>query len=155
VEGELTSQARATATVRAAVEAGITEYDTAPLYGFGSSEERLGAALAALPAAARASIHVTTKVGRLVRAADGASEVEPGFEDAGRGGKVPLEKRTIVNDYTSAGAARSHGESLQRLGVAGAPAQRAVECLRIHDANDNSSNADTEANDEVRSGSLL
>ena len=39
----------ATATVRAAYDAGIRLFDTAPLYGFGMSEHRIGAAMRELP----------------------------------------------------------------------------------------------------------
>jgi aryl-alcohol dehydrogenase-like predicted oxidoreductase len=60
------TQAEADAVVRAAVAAGITDFDTAPMYASGSAEARLGAALAALGPDA-SGVRVTTKTGRLVR----------------------------------------------------------------------------------------
>jgi len=49
--------------VHAALAAGITRFDTAPLYG--DSEDRLGAALAASPLGGTAK--VCTKAGKLIR----------------------------------------------------------------------------------------
>jgi D-threo-aldose 1-dehydrogenase len=51
-------------TVRAAYDAGVRLFDTAPLYGFGLAERRTGAALRALP---RDEIVLSTKVGRLLQ----------------------------------------------------------------------------------------
>src|SRR3546814_15055989 len=56
------TDAAARATIRAAWDAGIRYFDTAPHYGFGLSEKRLGAALAATDTAAHAI--VSTKVDR-------------------------------------------------------------------------------------------
>src|SRR3546814_17552441 len=56
------TDAAARATIRAAWDAGIRYFDTAPHYGFGLSEKRLGAALAEIDPAAHAI--VSTKVGR-------------------------------------------------------------------------------------------
>ena len=68
----------AAATVDAAWDAGIRFFDTAPLYGHGLSERRLGAALAARP---RDEVVVATKVGRLLRP-PGDAPVETIFADA-------------------------------------------------------------------------
>ena len=57
------ADAEAQATVRAAYDAGIRLFDTAPLYGFGLSEHRVGAALRDRP---RESFVLSTKVGRLL-----------------------------------------------------------------------------------------
>lgn len=54
---------QALATVAAAWDAGVRYYDTAPHYGLGLSERRLGTALAHRP---RAEFTVSTKVGRLL-----------------------------------------------------------------------------------------
>ena len=51
-------------TAVAAIDAGIAWFDTAPLYGLGESEERLGAALAQRP---EADVRVATKAGRSLR----------------------------------------------------------------------------------------
>lgn len=62
----LISAAQAEATVAAALEAGINLFDTAPLYGAGESERRLGRVLRGVP---RDSYLLATKVGRLVDSA--------------------------------------------------------------------------------------
>src|SRR5262245_46327641 len=56
---------QARATVRHAWDAGMRWFDTAPLYGHGSSEVNVGAALRELP---RGSYVLSTKVGRLLEA---------------------------------------------------------------------------------------
>ena len=57
-------EARALASVRAAYDAGVRYFDTAPHYGFGQSESRLGAALRELDPDEKTI--VSTKVGRLL-----------------------------------------------------------------------------------------
>ena len=105
----------ATATVTAALHAGITYFDTAPLYGHGLSEHRLGAGLRRT----RDRAAISTKVGRLLRPARGAA---PGmFRDA-----LPFEP---VYDYSRDGVLRSLEDSLQRLGT------DRVDILYIHDVN--------------------
>src|SRR5690242_21913998 len=59
------SDADAEATLAAGWSAGIRFYDTAPLYGFGLAEKRLGAFLRQQK---RESYAISTKVGRLLRA---------------------------------------------------------------------------------------
>jgi aryl-alcohol dehydrogenase-like predicted oxidoreductase len=56
-----TDEAESIATIRAAVERGVTLIDTAPVYGFGRSEEIVGKALA--EAGLRAQVRIATKVG--------------------------------------------------------------------------------------------
>ena len=58
-------QDNATATVSAAIAHGVREFDTAPWYGAGASEERLGGAIAALSEEQRQPLQVGTKAGRL------------------------------------------------------------------------------------------
>lgn len=61
----------AVSAVQAAFGTGVRFFDTAPFYGYGSSEQRFGTALADLD---RASLTVSTKVGRLLMpAAEGAT----------------------------------------------------------------------------------
>ncbi|EZP51105.1 aldo/keto reductase [Sphingomonas sp. RIT328] len=94
----------ALATVAAALAAGIGYFDTAPHYGFGLAERRLGAALAAHDPAGGA--RVSTKVGRrLVPCAAGGTR--HGFVDAD-----PFEP---VFDYSAEGIRASFGDSLARL----------------------------------------
>ena len=89
-----------------ALEAGIGYFDTAPHYGFGLAESRVGGALAAQGV----QPVVSTKVGRvLVPLPEGkAQSVRHGFADA-----PALEP---VFDYSYEGVMRSFEASLQRLG---------------------------------------
>jgi aryl-alcohol dehydrogenase-like predicted oxidoreductase len=92
----------AQATVDRAWELGVRHFDTAPLYGSGLSEQRLGAALQGRP---RDELTVSTKVGRLLR---------PGEPDPIFHGAPPLGP---VVDFTPDGVVRSLEESLERLGL--------------------------------------
>src|SRR5262249_6112675 len=56
-----TDDAHAMATIRSAVEQGLTLIDTAPVYGFGRSEEVVGKALA--EGGLRGKAQIATKVG--------------------------------------------------------------------------------------------
>ncbi|MUL74958.1 aldo/keto reductase [Mycolicibacterium sp. CBMA 226] len=101
----------AEATVEAAWEAGTRYFDTAPFYGAGLSEIRLGKALASHP---RDGYLLSTKVGRLI-----LDEIEYGRPDLGE--KAGLfehgHKNKVVYDYTGDGARKSVEDSLRRLGV--------------------------------------
>ncbi len=66
----------AAATPEAAWDAGVRAFDTAPHYGLGLSERRLGAALRGRP---RADCTVSTKVGRLLVPDDGGDDLANGF----------------------------------------------------------------------------
>ncbi|MEH3121443.1 MAG: aldo/keto reductase [Sphingomonas phyllosphaerae] len=96
--------ATAEATVAAALEAGLRYFDTAPHYGFGLAERRLGAALARLDP--QRNCLVSTKVGRLLSPTE-AEGVRHGFVDAD-----PFEP---VFDYTADGVRRSFEASCARL----------------------------------------
>jgi D-threo-aldose 1-dehydrogenase len=101
------SDADADATVAAAWEAGITYFDTAPHYGLGISERRLGRALRALP---RNGFVISSKVGRILEPAATGDGVDPeGFD-------VPATHRRVW-DFSRDGIRRSIDESLQRLGL--------------------------------------
>jgi D-threo-aldose 1-dehydrogenase len=99
---EAVSADAARATVDRAWEMGVRHFDTAPLYGSGLAEERLGTALAARP---RDEYTISTKVGRLLA----PGEPSPHFVDA-----PPLG---AVFDYTPDGIQRSLAGSLERLGL--------------------------------------
>ena len=99
-------EADAAATVDAAWGAGIRLFDTAPLYGSGLSERRIGAALRARP---RGDFVLSTKVGRLL-VPDPAA---PGVRDGYVGG-LPFR---IAFDYSADAAYRSIEGSLERLGL--------------------------------------
>ena len=101
--------------VEAAWQAGIRFFDTAPLYGHGLAEQRLGAVLRAKP---REEFVLATKVGRLLRA---DAPPEPGQAYKG----VPPVNPTY--DFSYDGVMRSVEESLARLGL------DRVDVLHIHD----------------------
>jgi D-threo-aldose 1-dehydrogenase len=112
------SDEAASATVEAAWTAGIRYFDTAPLYGHGRSERRLGRALRGLP---RGEVVVSTQVGRLLRPPTG-EPTETIFADAG-----DLEPQT---DFSADGVRRSLEESLERLGL------DRVDVVFVHDPDD-------------------
>jgi D-threo-aldose 1-dehydrogenase len=97
----------AVATAAAAVDAGITLFDTAALYGSGEAEERLGRALALRADRPRV---VATKVGNSV-------------VDGGGG-------RQIVRDLSADGVRRQLDDSLTRLGV------ERIDIVHVHDPED-------------------
>ncbi len=94
----------ATALLDAAWAGGLRYFDTAPLYGFGLSETRLGQALATYP---RDAYLVSTKVGRVLEPNDGWHPQRDYFLDA-----APYEP---VFDYSYDGVMRSFEDSLARL----------------------------------------
>ena len=107
------SKAQAEATLREAFKAGMTYVDTAPFYGFGNSERRVGDLL-------RGQNYVlSTKVGRLLR---------PGLPDnpAAMGWPDPLPFHPVF-DYSHDGIRRSFEDSLQRLGL------DRIDILYVHD----------------------
>jgi D-threo-aldose 1-dehydrogenase len=108
------------ATVEAAWEEGIRYFDTAPHYGLGLSEHRLGSALAER---ARSDYLVSTKVGRRLEPLDASQERDDGGFD------VPATHRRIW-DFSRDGVLRSLEDSLQRLGL------DAVDIVYLHDPDD-------------------
>ncbi|MFD2472730.1 aldo/keto reductase [Amycolatopsis silviterrae] len=74
---EEVSEEDAAATIRAAADAGITYFDTAPRYGHGQAEERLGCLL---PGAGIAQPVISTKTGWLLRP---GAKVEPVWTERG------------------------------------------------------------------------
>jgi D-threo-aldose 1-dehydrogenase len=103
------SDSDAAATVSAAWDAGIRYFDTAPHYGLGLSERRLGAALADYP---RDEYVVSTKVGRLL-----VPNPAPTGSDLLSGGFAVSDELTRRFDYSPDGVRRSLDESLARLGL--------------------------------------
>ncbi|MGY3201906.1 aldo/keto reductase [Streptomyces sp. TE5632] len=100
----------AAATVDAAWDNGIRYFDTAPFYGAGLSEIRLGEALADRP---RDEFVLSTKVGRVIL--DEAED--PSARDLGEKGGLFAHGRPnkIVNDYSADATLRSIEDSLKRL----------------------------------------
>lgn len=124
-----TTDEASTAAVNAAWDAGIRYFDTAPHYGLGLSERRLGRSLAGRP---RAEYAVSTKVGRdLVPTPERAGERdEHGFH-------VPATHRRAWN-FSRDGILRSLEQSLDRLGL------DRVDIVYLHDPDDHWEQASTE-----------
>ncbi|MER5457213.1 aldo/keto reductase [Micromonospora sp. NPDC002389] len=99
-------------TARRAVDTawqlGVRYYDTAPHYGLGLSERRLGAALAGRP---RDEFTVSTKVGRLLVPSPTTAHLR---DDAGF--DVPADQARRW-DFSADGVLRSLAASLDRLGL--------------------------------------
>ncbi len=115
------SDEQAHETVQAAWDAGIRTYDTAPHYGLGVSERRLGEILRERP---RHSYTLSTKVGRLLEPYDG------GGDDLAAGGfAVPATHRRVW-DFSEDGVRRSIEGSLERLGL------DRVDIVYLHDPDD-------------------
>jgi D-threo-aldose 1-dehydrogenase len=93
---------------------GIRYFDTAPFYGYGLSETRLGRALSGLP---RHDLLISTKVGRCIEA-DAHASANDGFSVSGH---------RAVFDYSRAGIMRSIEASLDRLSV------DHIDILLLHD----------------------
>lgn len=117
---ETTDEASAEAVDRAWA-AGIRTFDTAPHYGLGLSERRLGAALAARR---RDEYVVSTKVGRLLVPNPGGAGA---LDD--QGFVVPATIRREW-DFTRDGIRRSIDESLERLGL------DRIDIAYLHDPDD-------------------
>ena len=102
-------EAEAQATVDAAWDDGIRYFDTAPSYGAGLAELRLGEALAGKP---RGDYVISTKVGRLV-----LDHVEGATGATGDRGAIFRHGRSnpVVTDYSHDATLRSIDDSLQRL----------------------------------------
>jgi D-threo-aldose 1-dehydrogenase len=114
------SEQEAVDAVTTAWEGGVRYFDTAPHYGLGLSERRLGAALAGKD---RDSYVLSTKVGRLLQ-----PNPAPQGKDT-EGFDVPDNLRR-VRDYSRDGVLRSIEESLQRLGT------DRIDIVYIHDPDD-------------------
>jgi D-threo-aldose 1-dehydrogenase len=108
----------AQAAVAAAWEGGIRYFDTAPHYGLGVSEQRLGEALAPYP---RNEYVLSSKVGRLLRPS------ETGAQDEGFEVRSDLER---VWDFSRDGVLRSIEGSLARLGT------DRLDIVYLHDPDD-------------------
>ncbi|WEO93959.1 aldo/keto reductase [Streptomyces sp. FXJ1.172] len=111
--------------VRAAWQRGIRYFDTAPHYGLGLSERRLGAALRAYD---RTRYTVSTKVGRRLEPADGTGD------DLANGFAVPAAHRRVW-DFSADGVRRSLEASLDRLGL------DHVDIVYLHDPDDHAEQA--------------
>jgi D-threo-aldose 1-dehydrogenase len=120
---------QAVETVRWALASGLRLVDTAPLYGHGLAERRVGLALREHP---RDEVVLATKVGRLLRAD------APPDESQLSGGLDRWPAAPPINpvfDFSSDGVLRSCEESLERLGL------DRVDVLHIHDPDEHEEEA--------------
>lgn len=115
---ELSEEAVAGCLQRA-YELGIRAIDTAPLYGFGLSEQRIGRFLEALRDRGADPLSISTKVGRSLVDAVPQEGLRHGFAGAFR--------RDAVFDYSRAAVLAGFEQSLSHLGV------NSVDILFIHD----------------------
>jgi D-threo-aldose 1-dehydrogenase len=113
-----------------ALDNGITFVDTAPFYGHGTSEKRVGRNLATRP---RDQFVLSTKVGRIL--VPGEFDGETIFHD--------LDPFVPVFDYTPGGIRKSFEDSLERLGL------DRVDILFIHDPDDHMDQAIGQAYPEL------
>lgn len=110
------TRADAMAALEAAWQAGMRFFDTAPFYGQGLSERRVGDFLQSKP---RGDFVLSTKVGRILKPITDGSIPDNGFADA-----LPF---SINYDYSYDGIMRSWEDSLTRLGLT------SVDILFVHD----------------------
>lgn len=113
---EAVSQDQARRLIEAAWDDGCRSFDTAPHYGHGLSERRLGDALRPHP---RAQWRLSSKVGRLLRPDAQAGTTHHGYVQT-----LPFSQHW---DFSAAGIERSIEDSLHRLGLA------QIDAVFIHD----------------------
>ncbi|MDA2964983.1 MAG: aldo/keto reductase [Actinomycetota bacterium] len=140
------TDAEAEATILAAVNSGINFFDTAPLYGHGNAEKRVGAALNK----ANKPFVISTKVGRVLQK---FTPEEISGKVAGLAGYIGVDPTIFpVFDFSKEGIVRSLEESLTRLNLA------SVDIALIHDADDQIDKAIAESYpvlDELRSKGVI
>lgn len=117
----------------AAWSAGVRYFDTAPHYGLGLSERRLGRLLATKP---RDDFVLSSKVGRLIVSDPGAEGMDT------EGFAVPATRRRQW-DFSRDGIRRSLDESLERLGL------DRIDILYLHDPDDHWAQASSTAVDAL------
>jgi D-threo-aldose 1-dehydrogenase len=117
----LVSEEQSQATLAAAWSDGIRLYDTAPWYGRGLSEHRLGAFLRAKP---RSEFQVITKVGRTLHRPSDPATLDRSPWTGGL-------RFAVKFDYSYDGIMRSYEQALQRLAL------DTVDALVIHDLDAN------------------
>jgi D-threo-aldose 1-dehydrogenase len=113
--------AAARATLDLGLDAGLRYIDTAPYYGHGLAEHRVGAALRARPAH---GVTLSTKVGRLLRPVPAGRPAPAGARGSDWAQPLPFEP---VFDYGGPALRRALEDSLQRLGLA------RVDIALVHD----------------------
>lgn len=128
------SDEEAAAAVDAAWDLGVRYFDTAPFYGLGLSERRLGHALAGRP---RADFQISTKVGRVLeRSPETANRRDETFD-------VPAD-HVCRWDFSRGGIRRSLERSLERLGL------EQIDIAYLHDPDDHWHEASTSGIEALR-----
>jgi D-threo-aldose 1-dehydrogenase len=115
------------ATVDAAWDTGVRFFDTAPWYGLGRSERRLGLALSGK--CERESYRINTKVGKSLVPEPDPDESNRTYSPGGEE-RTPRDAITgfrVEFDYSYERITAQHADSLQRLG------HSRVDSLTIHD----------------------
>jgi D-threo-aldose 1-dehydrogenase len=123
----------AVAVIEQALADGVRYLDTAPLYGHGLAEQRVGRAIAKTP---RENLIVSTKVGRLLR--EDAPRDDSQYVD-GVPYYLDVPSTGPVWDFSYDGIRRSVEESLQRLGI------DRVDVLHLHDPDEHLAEAGSTA----------
>jgi D-threo-aldose 1-dehydrogenase len=117
--GHEVSEVEAFGALEAAWAAGVRYYDTAPHYGLGLGERRLGEFLRSKP---RDAFVLSTKVGRLLVDSGDAHRDEEGF--------AVTSSLVRQRDYSGDGVRRSLEESLERMGLGH------IDVVFVHDPDD-------------------
>ncbi len=120
-------------TLETAYSLGIRYFDTAPQYGLGRSEQRVGQALEKF---GRSNVQLSTKVGRLL------FECPP--EEVTPEAFVDVPQKRIQFDYSYDGVMRSYEASKNRLQVDNA------DILLVHDVDAFSQGSQTASDEKVR-----
>lgn len=115
---ESVPEREAIGTVERALARGVTYFDTAPMYGTGTAERRLGRALRGVP---RKNFAVSTKVGRVLT--PGRDEFASMFADGDR-------QLRATFDFSAAATRQTLEASLERLGL------DRVDIVYVHDPDD-------------------
>jgi D-threo-aldose 1-dehydrogenase len=111
--------------VLASYQTGVAYFDTAPMYGHGLSERRMGDVLRTLP---RDSFVLSTKVGRLLVPYGRVPPPRPTLKEGGIfTGELPF---LPTFDFSYDATMRSFEDSLQRLGM------NRIDVLLIHDCDE-------------------
>ncbi|MEM7127102.1 MAG: aldo/keto reductase [Chloroflexota bacterium] len=111
------SEEQAQQTLQAAWDGGVRYFDTAPFYGYGKSEHRVGTFLRQQP---RDEFVVSTKIGRVMRRPHNLTTFDKGMWAGGLSFEFDY-------DYSYDGIMRSYEDSLQRLSIP------SIDILLVHD----------------------
>ena len=139
------AESDAESTILTALDADIKYFDTAPLYGYGIAERRLGAGLNK----SGKKFVISTKVGRVLNKVDSNNPVA----DTSSGAYADIDPDVVpVFDFSREAILRSIEESLKRLKI------DAIDIVYIHDADDRIGEAITNSYpvlDELRSQGVI